>query len=255
MRRQRLLLYVALALLVPVPALALELGGPGAGSSSLDATASLDSCGLFENQIVCKIDASFNEVDGATSYTASVTAPNGAVSDYGSVGPGGASLWVPYVGNGTYTVEVQAWGTPPSKTDNKNSKPRLLASDKAGAGKGSDQGNDAGGATGATGVTGVTGATGVTGPTGTTGVTGTTGTTGTTGSGGPPPPCPPPPPAPGPTGPTGPVGASGSTGATISGTRAGMAGLEAQGQVPQPSAGTPCTDPSADSAGCCTPTG
>src|SRR3954453_17785658 len=112
MRRQRLLLYVALALLVPVPALAIDqLGGPGSGSTSLDASASLDSCGLFENQIVCKIDASFNEVDGATSYTASVSAPTGAVSDYGTV-VAGASLWVPYVGNGTYTVEVQAWGTP-----------------------------------------------------------------------------------------------------------------------------------------------
>src|SRR5436190_8168265 len=131
MRRPRLLLYVALALVVPVPALAIDqLGGPESGSTSLDASASLDSCGLFENQIVCKIDASFNEVDGATSYTASVSAPTGAVSDYGTVGPSGASLWVPYVGNGTYTVEVQAWGNPPSK----DKKPRLLASDKAGTG-------------------------------------------------------------------------------------------------------------------------
>ena len=68
MRRPRLLLYVALALLVPVPALAIDqLGGPGSGSTSLDASASLDSCGLFEKQIVCKIDASFNALhDGIT---------------------------------------------------------------------------------------------------------------------------------------------------------------------------------------------
>src|SRR3954453_12193785 len=126
MRRKRLLLYVALALAVPVPAFALGLGDSGPGTASLDAQASLDSCGLFENQIICKIDASYNEVAGATSYTASAIAPNGAVSDYGSVGAGGTSLWVPYAGNGTYTVEIQAWGTPPSV----HSKPPLVASDK-----------------------------------------------------------------------------------------------------------------------------
>jgi len=222
MRRPRLLLYVALALLVPVPALAIDqLGGPGSGSTSLDASASLDSCGLFENQIVCKIDASFNEVDGATSYTASVTAPNGAVSDYGTVGAGGASLWVPYVGNGTYTVEVQAWGTAPSK----DKKPRLLASDKASAGKdrGSHQGGPADGATGATGTSGATGTTG-----------------------GPPEPCPPPP-TPAPTGPTGPTGSSGSTGATISGTQAGIAGLASQGEVPDST--TPPCPPSGTTSG------
>src|SRR3954454_11059606 len=109
MRRKRLLLYVALALAVPVPAFALGLGGSGSGAGSLDAQASLDSCGLFENQIVCKIDASYNDVAGATRYTGSVTAPNRAVSDYGSVGAGGTSFWVPYVGNGTYTVQIQAW--------------------------------------------------------------------------------------------------------------------------------------------------
>ena len=237
MRRPRLLLYVALALLVPVPALAIDqLGGPGSGSTSLDASASLDSCGLFENQIVCKIDASFNEVDGATSYTASVTAPNGAVSDYGDVGAGGASLWVPYVGNGTYTVEVQAWGTAPSK----DKKPRLLASDKASAGKdkGSDQGGPADGATGATGTSGATGTTGTTGPTGTSGPTGTTG--------GPPEPCPPPPTA-GPTGPTAPTGSSGSTGATISGTQAGIAGRASQGEVPDST--TPPCPPSGTTSG------
>src|SRR3954452_18915164 len=130
MRRRRLLLLAALALAAPVPAFAVGLATEGSGTGSLDAQASLDSCGLFENQIVCRIDVTYNEVSGATSYTASISAPNGAVSDYGSVGAGGTSLWVPYAGNGVYTVEVQAWGTPPSA----NSKPRLIASDKAGAG-------------------------------------------------------------------------------------------------------------------------
>jgi hypothetical protein len=254
MRRKRLLLLVALALAAPVPAFALEQAITGSGTSSLNTQASLDSCGLFEDQIVCKIDASYSEVAGATSYTGSVTAPSGAVSDYGSVGAGGASFWVPYVGNGTYTVQIQAWGTPPS--DDK--KPKLLAEDRAGAaGEGSNDGvaADAPGA-GATGATGVTGPTGPTGASGVSGPTGASGVTGPTGPGGiPPEPCPPPPPPPpmpGPTGPTGPVGASGETGATISGSSSGLAGLEAQGEVPDPSE---CTDPAEAIDGCCIPTG
>jgi hypothetical protein len=238
MRRKRLLLLAALALAAPVPAFAVGLATGGSGAGSLDAQASLDSCGLFENQIVCKIDATYNEVAGATNYTASVSAPSGAVSDYGSVGAGGTSLWVPYAGNGTYTVEIQAWGTPPSN----KTKPPLVASDKTGAGdNGAAHPADEGatGATGATGVTGVTGTTGVTDVTGTTGTTGPTGTSGPTGTTGTPPPCEPPP-MPGPTGPTGPVGASGTTGATISGSDASIAGLESQGEVPEPPG---CTDP------------
>jgi hypothetical protein len=246
MRRKRLLLLAALALAAPVPAFAIGLASSDSGAGSLDAQASLDSCGLFENQIVCKIDASYNDVAGATSYTASVSAPNGAVSDYGTVGAGGTSFWVPYVGNGTYTVEIDAWGTPPSA----DKEPPLVAQDKAGAG-GTEAGHP--GPANETGATGVTGATGPTGPTGTSGVsgpTGTTGVTGVTGVGPPPEPCPPPP-IPGPTGPTGPVGSSGSTGATISGSTAGIAGLQAQGEVPAP---TECTDPS-DTTDCCVPAG
>jgi hypothetical protein len=236
MRRKRLLLLVALALAAPVPAFAVSLANDGSGAGSLDAQASLDNCGLFENQIVCKIDASYNQVAGATSYTASVSAPNGAVSDYGSVGAGGTSLWVPYAGNGTYTVEIQAWGTPPSV----HSKPPLVASDKTGAGDNGAGENPADeGATGATGATGVTGTTGVTGVTGTTGTTGPTGTSGPTGTTETPPPCEPPP-LPGPTGPTGPVGASGTSGATISGSTTAIAGLESDGEVPVP---PDCTEP------------
>jgi|SRR5215208_1266861 len=240
MRRKRLLLLAALALAAPVPAFAVSLAADGSGAGSLAAQASLDSCGLFENEIICKIDASYNDVAGATSYTASVSAPNGAVSDYGTVGAGGASFWVPYAGNGVYTVEVQAWGTPPSK----HSKPPLVASDKAGAGdEGGQPEGESDGATGPTGVTGATGPTGVSGVTGVTGTTGTTGLTGPTGTSGPTgttsPPCEPPP-MPGPTGPTGPVGSSSATGTTISGSDADIAGLESQGEVPQP---TDCTVP------------
>jgi len=129
MKRRRTLLYAALALAVPVPAFALGLGG-SASAGSLDAHASLDSCGIFEQQIVCKIDVSFNQVAGADRYTASVAAPNGSVADYGAVGPGGGSVWVPYAGDGTYTVTVDAWGQPPSKD-----KPaHLVAADAARAG-------------------------------------------------------------------------------------------------------------------------
>src|SRR5204863_1037607 len=96
---------------------------------SLDASASLDGCGLFEQQIVCKVDVGFNQIAGADRYAASVTAPDGSVADYGDVGAGGAGLWVPYVGDGTYTVTVQAWGKPPSP----DKQPKLLSADKAAA--------------------------------------------------------------------------------------------------------------------------
>jgi collagen type VII alpha len=198
---------------------------------------------------VCRFAVSYNEVAGATSYTASVTAPTGAVSDYGAVSAGGTTLWAPYAGNGTYTVQIQAWGTPPSK----DRKAPLVASDKAGAGGkargGSHPSDDSRG--GATGASGPTGASGISGISGATGSTGTTGSTGVTGTGDPPAPCTPPP-VPGPTGPTGPTGSSGVTGATISGSDAGIAGLEAQGEVPQ---GSECMDPAPTDGSCCTPTG
>jgi len=130
-RRRRLILYAALALAAPVPAFALELGsGSPSGAGSLDAQASLDSCGLFENQIVCKIDVSYNEIAGAERYTASVAAPTGSVSDFGSVGAGGTSLWVPYSGDGDYSVTIQAWGTAPAS----HKKRELVASDEVSAG-------------------------------------------------------------------------------------------------------------------------
>ncbi len=42
-----------------------------------------------------------------------MTRADGSVVDFGDVGAGGSSFWVPYVGNGTYTVTVSAYGTPP----------------------------------------------------------------------------------------------------------------------------------------------
>jgi hypothetical protein len=130
MRRKRLLLYAVVALAVPVPAFALGLTGSSSPApGSLDAQASLDTCGIFEQQIVCKLDVAFNQVAGADRYAATVTGPDGSVADYGDIGPGGTSLWVPYVGDGTYTVTVQAWGKPPSP----DKEPKLLSADKAAA--------------------------------------------------------------------------------------------------------------------------
>ena len=66
MIRGRTLVYVLLALAVPLPALA--LAGGGADSPRLEVGASLDGCGTATDRIVCKIDASWNEVPGATRY-------------------------------------------------------------------------------------------------------------------------------------------------------------------------------------------
>jgi hypothetical protein len=125
--RPRALLYVLLALAVPLPALALT--SDGAGSRSLEVGASLDGCGTAADQIVCKLDASWNEVAGATRYSARVTRPDGSVIDYGDVGAAGTSFWVPYVGNGTYTVTVAAYGITQGSGE-----PELLAKSSSGAG-------------------------------------------------------------------------------------------------------------------------
>jgi hypothetical protein len=105
--RRRALILAALALAVPLPALALT-GGSGSG---LSVSASLEGCGVGGGSISCGINASWSGVEGAEYYTASVTAPDGSVTDFGKVGGGGGTtLWVPYTGNGTYTVSVSAYG-------------------------------------------------------------------------------------------------------------------------------------------------
>ncbi len=109
MRRRRALIYAALALAVPLPALALT----GGVESGLTVSASLQRCGVGGTGVMCEIGTSFGDVDEAEYYTATVTAPDGTVTDYGQVagaGAGSTSLWVPYVGSGTYTVTVTAWG-------------------------------------------------------------------------------------------------------------------------------------------------
>jgi hypothetical protein len=119
----------ALALAAPLPALAIAQGGGEKAPAALSVDVSLDSCGLIGTELVCKLDASYGEVEGATSYTASVTRADGSVVDYGEVGGGGTSLWVPYVGSGTYSVEIAAYGDPARP----GGKPMLLSRDYSSA--------------------------------------------------------------------------------------------------------------------------
>jgi hypothetical protein len=155
--RARALLYASLALVAPFPAFALGFvpGGNSAPAglseqrgnaapAGLSVQASLDDCGVYESQIVCMIDTSFSQVEGADYYTASVSRPDGSVADFGAVNPGGTSLWVPYVGNGSYTVEVSAYGDDPEP--NRPEKPIEVAKAKTGGGAQEGSFNSASGA-------------------------------------------------------------------------------------------------------------
>lgn len=122
---RRILLIAALAALVIVPLRAFGVVG-GESSSGLSVGASLGSCGVAGDGIVCQINVSFSGVEDADSYTASVTLADGSVQDMGTVGSGegggSATVYVPYVGAGTYSVSVSAWGTP----DDEDGKAKLL---------------------------------------------------------------------------------------------------------------------------------
>lgn len=112
------MLLTLLALAAPLPALAtsdkgMEPISADRGPAALEVSTSLDSCGTLESKVICKLDVSYNALAEATSYSATVTRADGSVVDYGTVVPGGTSLWVPYVGSGTYSVRVTAFGTPP----------------------------------------------------------------------------------------------------------------------------------------------
>jgi len=114
--RRRTVLLALLALATPLPAFALEQGAlesaPAPGPAGIQVSASLDSCGVLDDGVVCKIDVSFNSVPDADTYSATVTRADGSVIDYGSVGAGGASVWVPYVGSGNYSVRITAYAAP-----------------------------------------------------------------------------------------------------------------------------------------------
>jgi hypothetical protein len=51
-------------------------------------------------------------VSGLGKLERAVISPDGSVADRGTIHAGSASLWVPYVGVGTYTVRVAAWRGP-----------------------------------------------------------------------------------------------------------------------------------------------
>ena len=125
MMRKRTLGLALIALAVPIPAFALDGGGAeGSGSPGLSVTASLDSCGLADTQVMCKINAGWNSLEGADSYSVSVTSADGSVIDMGETAGQGTSVWVPYAGSGTYSVSVTAYGTPPGEED--DGKPEVL---------------------------------------------------------------------------------------------------------------------------------
>ena len=128
MNPKRALLFAALALAVPLPALALE---GGSGGASLGVQASFAGCGVAGDSIMCRINAGFTPLPDADYYTASVTAADGSVTDFGAVAEGGggaAALTVPYAGNGSYGVTVTAWGY------DEHGKPGVVGSEEADAG-------------------------------------------------------------------------------------------------------------------------
>jgi hypothetical protein len=123
MRRVRIIGLSLLALGVP----AFAFGGeepPSVGELSV--SASLGGCGLASDAIVCQIDASWNDLEGAEYYTVSVTRADGSVVDLGESAGSSRSIFVPYVGPGTYSVQIAAWGTPPGAEE-----PQVLAREKS----------------------------------------------------------------------------------------------------------------------------
>lgn len=119
---RRVLLVVAIAAIALVPLRAFGVVGGGTSApSGLSVSAGLGSCGVAGDGIVCQIQVSFSGVEDADHYTASVTLADGSVQDIGTVGSGegggSASVFVPYVGSGTYSVSVSAWGSPDDEGD------------------------------------------------------------------------------------------------------------------------------------------
>ena len=127
---RRVLLLAALALSVPVPAFALSGHEPAAGEAPAVATlavsVTLDRCGVVGASVMCKLDVAYDSVPGA-SHTATVTRADGSVIDYGAIAAGATSLWVGYAGDGSYAVEVSAYGEP----DEPGEPAPLIARDEA----------------------------------------------------------------------------------------------------------------------------
>jgi hypothetical protein len=108
--RNRAARFLAVALVAAPIALAGNSDSARA-LGSVTVNASLDRCGTLQGEVVCKLDASFGLVPGATSYSATVIRPDGSAVDQGTIaGTGSASFYVPYAGDGTYTVQISAYG-------------------------------------------------------------------------------------------------------------------------------------------------
>ncbi|MDQ3572804.1 MAG: hypothetical protein M3383_08100 [Actinomycetota bacterium] len=114
---------------MPLPALAVDDDGESAAATTgLTVSAALDLCGVADSAILCKIDASWSGIEHADTYMISVTRPDGSVIDFGSTGAAMTPLWVPYAGPGSYTITVEAWGTPPQAA---HAEPELIARARA----------------------------------------------------------------------------------------------------------------------------
>jgi hypothetical protein len=132
---RRVLLVAAIAAIAVVPLRAFGVVGADP-PSGLSVSASLGGCGVGGEGIVCTIDVSFTGVEGADYYTGTLTRADGSVQDLGAIGSGegggSASVSVPYVGAGTYSVTVSAWGSP---EDDEGEKPELLDRERARTGE------------------------------------------------------------------------------------------------------------------------
>lgn len=112
-RRRR---WTTLGLAALALALALPAGTPAKAAAeqavpvSLSVAASLSSCEVSDFQVRCEFTVSYEPIPGASSYTARVTSPDGSVADLGSVSATGTTFALPYVGDGTYSFRVSAYG-------------------------------------------------------------------------------------------------------------------------------------------------
>jgi hypothetical protein len=138
---RRIVLMAALAAVVPVSAFASADEAP----SRIEVSVSQGKCGVAETRIVCELETSWSGVAGAEYYELSVTRADGSVQDFGRVegtGEGGsASLRVPYVGSGTYSVTVSAYGAPRDEEDSGSKDPELLDRQSSPSGHSDDAGD------------------------------------------------------------------------------------------------------------------
>lgn len=106
---------LALAMLAVGAGGAIARSEPGLAEApeSFAVDATFGGCGRAEERIMCRVALGFSGIDGATSYQASVQAPGGGVTFLGSLGPEGGTVWFPYSGDGTYSIDVQALGPGP----------------------------------------------------------------------------------------------------------------------------------------------